>query len=373
VEPQILRLTGVEVQIEVYRGATSTFDAYLTYANSAPVNLDSPPRRVLLKITDKTVGGVLKYQQVNEPGTHVNAAGGQTRFSIPPTVTEGLTDLRSYTWKYVILMEDTATGSCYPFFHGDLRVLTPNALLGPLPPVPVDPDAYKNRVLADGATAYWALDEPVGSPTVADATGGTAPGIVHGSVLLGVPGPGAYTAANFLAENWDAYIALPLTALPPVFTLEAWIRQPVSGFYTGNPANWFSNAVGLSAGDRVTIGVSAAPPTVALGGVGTAASFSGLTPTNDAGWHHVAVVGDPTRSRLWLYLDGVPDAVVTFAAWTPSVSAGAVLSGNDDVASAWWDGDLASVALYPRALTAEEITAHRSLMVATRQVLTRPV
>jgi hypothetical protein len=129
VEPQILRLTGVEVQIELYRGATSTFDAYLTYANGSAVSLDSPPRRVTLKITDRVVGGVLKYQQVNEPGTHTNAAGGQTRFSIPPTVTEGLPDERSYTWKYLIFMEDPTTGSRYPFFHGDLRVLTPNAPL----------------------------------------------------------------------------------------------------------------------------------------------------------------------------------------------------------------------------------------------------
>jgi hypothetical protein len=129
VEPQILRLTGVEVQIELYRGATSTFDAYLTYANSAPVNLDDPPRRVTLKITDRAVGGTLKYVQVNEPGAHTNATGGQTRFSIPPTVTEGLTAERSYTWKYLIFLEDTTTGSRYPFFHGDLRVLTPNAPL----------------------------------------------------------------------------------------------------------------------------------------------------------------------------------------------------------------------------------------------------
>jgi hypothetical protein len=101
----------------------------LTYADSSPVDLTD--RRVTLKVTDKSVNGVLKYQQVNEPGTHINAVGGQTRFSIPPTVTEGLVDARSYTWKYFIFMEDPITGSRYPFFHGDLRVLTPNApLLG---------------------------------------------------------------------------------------------------------------------------------------------------------------------------------------------------------------------------------------------------
>lgn len=128
-EPQILRLTGAEVQIELYRGATNTFDAFLTYANGTPVNLADPPRRVWLKITDKAVGGVLKYVQTNEPEDHVDAAGGQTRFSIPPSVTAGLTDSRSYTWKYLIFMEDTVTGSSHPFFHGDLRVLVPNTSL----------------------------------------------------------------------------------------------------------------------------------------------------------------------------------------------------------------------------------------------------
>jgi hypothetical protein len=128
-EPQILRLTGTEVQIELYRGATNTFDAFLTYANGQPVNLDEPPRRVILRVADKLVNGTLKHSQINEPGTHFNGPGGQTRFSIPPDATAGLTDERSYTWKYLITMQDVATGSSFPFFHGDVRVLVPNTLL----------------------------------------------------------------------------------------------------------------------------------------------------------------------------------------------------------------------------------------------------
>jgi hypothetical protein len=131
-DAQILRLTGVEVQIELYRGATNTFDAYLTYFNGSPVDISA--KRVVLKITDKAVNGTLKHQQINEPDTHINGPGGQTRFSIPPTVTAGLTDERSYTWKYLIFMEDTVTGSIAPFFHGDVRVLVPNALLVVAPP-----------------------------------------------------------------------------------------------------------------------------------------------------------------------------------------------------------------------------------------------
>jgi hypothetical protein len=133
-EPQILRLTGVEVQLEIYRGATNTFDAYLTYANGTPVDISE--RRVILKVADKAVNGVLKYLQANEPGTHINGLGGQTRFSIPPTATAGLTDERSYTWKYLIVLEDPVTSSRYPFFHGDLRVLVPNTLMAAEAPTP---------------------------------------------------------------------------------------------------------------------------------------------------------------------------------------------------------------------------------------------
>lgn len=121
-DPQILRLTGVEVQIELWRGSANTFDAFLTYANGDPVDLTS--KRVIFRITDK-VGGALKYQQIVEPGSHISAAGGQTRLSVPPSVTSGLTDARSYTWKHVIFMEDAVTHDRNPFFYGDVRVLVP--------------------------------------------------------------------------------------------------------------------------------------------------------------------------------------------------------------------------------------------------------
>lgn len=133
-EPQVLRLTGVEVQIELYRGMTSTFDAFLTYADGKPVDISD--KKVVLKIADKVVAGSLKYTQTNEPNTHVNGPGGQTRFSIPPTVTAELTDDRSYTWKYLIYMQDPTTSSTWPFFHGDARVLVPNALLASTAPPP---------------------------------------------------------------------------------------------------------------------------------------------------------------------------------------------------------------------------------------------
>lgn len=127
-DPQILRLTGVEVQIELWRGGTYTFDAFLTYANGTPVPLSG--KRVTLKVTDRA-GGVEQYVQVNV--THVNDAGGQTRFSIPASATASLAGGRSYTWKYLIFLEDPTTGSRWPFFYGDLRILVPNAAMAVLP------------------------------------------------------------------------------------------------------------------------------------------------------------------------------------------------------------------------------------------------
>jgi hypothetical protein len=157
-EPQILRLTGVEVQIELYRGATNTFDAYLTYATGQPVNLDDPAKRVILTVADKVVNGTLKYAQINESGTHLDGPGGRTRFSIPPSVTAGLTDERSYTWKYLIVMEDVLTGSRYPFFHGDMRVLVPNTLLAaPAAPIPPTPEVLGVSV----SDAVGLSDSPV--------------------------------------------------------------------------------------------------------------------------------------------------------------------------------------------------------------------
>ncbi len=146
-EPQILRLTGVEVQIELFRGSTNTFDAYFTYADGTPVKLNSPARRAVLKITDKA-GGTVKYEQTNSSSQHVDAEHGQSRFSIPPSVADGLTDSRAYTWKHLIYLQDEVTGSSYPFFYGDVRVLLPNAAMRTVTPLGVS--VGESVSMADG-------------------------------------------------------------------------------------------------------------------------------------------------------------------------------------------------------------------------------
>lgn len=120
-DPQILKLLGVEVQIELWRGTDNLFDAFLTDATGTPVSLAT--KNVTMTIVDRP-GGAVMFTQTKTPATHTDAAGGLTRFSVPAEVTIALLERRSYTWKHVVTAEDTITGDVHPFFYGDVRVLT---------------------------------------------------------------------------------------------------------------------------------------------------------------------------------------------------------------------------------------------------------
>ena len=67
------------------------------------------------------------YAQTKHPGEHADAANGVTRFTLPGSAFDDLTDQRPYTWKYQIVRVDLVTGSAYLHFYGDLRVMAPNA------------------------------------------------------------------------------------------------------------------------------------------------------------------------------------------------------------------------------------------------------
>lgn len=123
-DPQILRLLGVEVQLELWRGSSENFLATFTLPNGEPDPI--PDKRVVFIITDK-VNGAIKYSQVREPGDITN---GSTLLTVPAAVTMGLTDARSYTWKYIIYTEDIHTVDRIPRFYGDVRILVPPQRLG---------------------------------------------------------------------------------------------------------------------------------------------------------------------------------------------------------------------------------------------------
>ena len=80
--------------------------------------------------------------------------------------------------------------------------------------------AYSDRVIADGATNYWRLNEASGTTAVDSA--GSRNATISGGVTLGVPGVrSADTAMGLDGSGGIRPSTFP--PLPPAFSLEAWV------------------------------------------------------------------------------------------------------------------------------------------------------
>lgn len=125
-DPQILDVRGIEIEIVMFRGTANIFEAFLANPDGTPVNLEDS--NVTMTIVDR-MGGAVKYTQTNGPAgsPHFDAANGLTRFNIPASATTGLTGQRAYTWKHQVVRYYVPTGSPIPYFYGDVRVVPPPA------------------------------------------------------------------------------------------------------------------------------------------------------------------------------------------------------------------------------------------------------
>jgi hypothetical protein len=220
------------------------------------------------------------------------------------------------------------------------------------------PPDYQETVLADGVIAYWPLDDPAGSLTVHDLAG-TGAGTVHGSTVLGVPGPGAATAASFDSDNFGDYIGIPLTTIPMQASIELWFAWTRT---TGQSMSLFSNKWSTDYAISITLSTGSVLFEVAQDSGGIA-SPPGVIINADGQWHHVVGVIDANASRVWLYMDGqtnFPDGVPVTRTH-PSTQTQCTLGGNDDSTYSYLTGQMADAAIYPRALTPAEVTAHYSL------------
>ena len=218
---------------------------------------------------------------------------------------------------------------------------------------------YAQRVISDGASHYWRLNEPSGT-SAADLVGG-APGTISGGVTLAQPGAlvDADKAMTFNGTT-GRVLTTALTMVPPV-TVEAWIKtsgnnEPIWGIpYAGGNEQW-------------TLDIS--PTGVPYGNLINAAetlasAITGVRVVNDGSWHHVAL--RVQSAVLDLYIDGAFDktAATTFpvAGLTRPFDI-----GHFDNPVQWWSGTLDEVAIYPVALTPAQIAAHYALRTATAAV-----
>ncbi len=227
------------------------------------------------------------------------------------------------------------------------------------PAVHVDalPASYPDSVLSGAPSLYYRLGEGAGATVAADASGNGRHGSYHGAVTLGRAGALAgdtdsAIAVDTMSERVDAGDVFDLAGRVP-FTLELWTRPTiVDAQYRplllkevgSSPRNgwslWHQGEYGLGLERRVD------------GVQDVALTYTALTPGT---WHHVAATYDGTTARI--YVDGVQQTSRVLTSSLPDTSA-ALRVGAWPFDYVEYAGDLDEVALYERALSAEEIVAH---------------
>ena len=216
---------------------------------------------------------------------------------------------------------------------------------------------YADKVLADGAVAYWRLDEASGN---ALSQVGNFPGTVTGGVTRGQPGAlsdgntamqfdgssGYIDAGNIAAFNFGA----------GSFTIEAWIKISLGARYHvvvskgGAEPGWR----GFVTGDNV-LGLA----------WGTDAQFYPLSSTvlTLNVWQHVIWGYNATTAAVFYAVDGVHQAIT--ATNHPATNAANVRIGTHMAGGYLFAGAIDEVAIYPTALTPQQIAAHYALRTAT--------
>ncbi|MHC4517975.1 MAG: LamG domain-containing protein, partial [Planctomycetota bacterium] len=212
--------------------------------------------------------------------------------------------------------------------------------------------------LKDAAlVGWWTFDE--GSGTVAaDSSPNGNDGTLNGGAEWV---PGVYgTAINF--NGTDAYVGTEQSLLDNAddFTMAGWVMA----------RNSAASRIGLfGQNDLIEMGFMNGNAEV-----WTAASGTTNTPWTfpDTEWHHVAVVDQGTD--MLIYLDGqeagsgAGAATHGTAAFSFNIGGGGVWDGTGN----FFDGQIDDVALFTRALTAEEI-ATIMLGVASAELASNPV
>jgi PKD repeat protein len=220
---------------------------------------------------------------------------------------------------------------------------------------------YASAVAADGATNHWRLGDSSGR-TTADSIGGSTLTVGSG-VSRGAKGAltgDTDTAATFNGTA-SATLATQTTATAPnVFTQEAWFQTTsknggrLLGFAdaASGSSRAYDRQVHLDAKGRVSFSV-----THLLFFKRTVTSTASF---NDGKWHHVAA--SMSKAGMALYVDGrLVGSRTDTTAGLPMKAYFRVGSDKAVAGSSTFNGRIDEVALYPTALTAEQVAAHHGV------------
>jgi hypothetical protein len=226
---------------------------------------------------------------------------------------------------------------------------------------------YKSAVMASNPVRYWPLDDAVGSSSVTDLASNSS-GNIYGGVTLGASDPwDQYSAAAFDGATGEIIdsTAWSIATVNSPYSIEFFYRTPgaVGGMIEFNSGSGSGSGIGGSFAPTVYMAtngtiLSCTDYSTAHGAVTVADS----SVTNFNNWHHCVITFDGS-AKLSLYRDGIlnntasslNDFVAT-SYWrmghTRRTSQGT--SSGDG----WFTGSLSHVAIYSRAISANEVAAH---------------
>jgi Concanavalin A-like lectin/glucanases superfamily len=202
-------------------------------------------------------------------------------------------------------------------------------------------DTYSGLVTADGARSLWRLGE--GSGSVAHDAIGANPGAFVGGVALGQPGAVSGDSAVTLNGS-TGYVRVPDSAslhTGDSFSVELWVKLGRTGVSQGL-ASKGGYLVALDGAGHVML----RKPNVGNVVVSTGAI------ADTSSWHQVVVTKAGAAAHV--FIDGVDRSGAVTNRLILDTTSQLVLGAG----SGYLKGGLDEVAIYPRALTATEVTAH---------------
>jgi hypothetical protein len=230
-------------------------------------------------------------------------------------------------------------------------------------PLEDEPTAYSRAVVEAKPVAYWRLGD-MSTPTARDSIGKQDATIEDGvalyfedGVALYLPGVSGGHAAHFADGRLRA-------KLPPSenYTVSLWLwnglphdARPVTGYAFSRGPDGDKQAAGEHLGIGGTFRSDLAGKLILFNGNQRDEVLVGRTTLALKTWHHVTLVREGGKVRVHLDGRAEPEIAGEFAHTVPASCDTAFFGGRND-GMFGFEGKLAEVAIFPRALPVAEIT-----------------
>ncbi|WP_431676044.1 LamG-like jellyroll fold domain-containing protein [Kitasatospora sp. KL5] len=237
---------------------------------------------------------------------------------------------------------------------------------------------YRAAVVLANPSAYWRLNEPMGTTTAQDQLGTALPNQDHGTytnTTLGTAGPSGTsdgTAATF--NGTTSVLQLPASAavVKGPNTVELWFKTTTAGTlysFQSFPLGTAHTPAVDQWNPALYVGTDGKLYGALWTGDGVNALASSRT-VNDGAWHHAALAGDDSGQTL--YLDGAESATSSTPRQIYYNGSAFVYVGAGTADGGWpnhptspdgrFTGSIAQVAVYRTRLDTEAVSSHFKAM-----------